>query len=153
MVGMVRVTQSCKTLCDPMGCSLPGSSVHGILQARILEWVAISFSKGWYRRDHKHYNERELTREAGSERALKGDGGQEGVRESELQRESNRRHETHHEMRRDGWPLTRSSQWAKSYIRRNGVVHGRNRQGRRDMTTGQRWWAWEDTPHVIKIGD
>ena len=46
--------------------------------------------------------ERELTREAGSERALKGDGGQEGVRESELQRESNRRHETHHEMRRDG---------------------------------------------------
>ena len=32
------------TLCDPMGCSLPGSSVHGILQARILEWVAISSS-------------------------------------------------------------------------------------------------------------
>ena len=30
-------------LCDPMGCSLPGSSVHGILQARILEWVAIAF--------------------------------------------------------------------------------------------------------------
>ena len=38
--------QSCPTLCDPMGCSLPGSSVHGILQARILAWVAISFSKG-----------------------------------------------------------------------------------------------------------
>ena len=37
----VLVTQSCLTLCDPMGCSLPGSSVHGILQARILEWVAI----------------------------------------------------------------------------------------------------------------
>ena len=36
------VTQLCLTLCDPMGCSLPGSSVHGILQARILEWVAIS---------------------------------------------------------------------------------------------------------------
>ena len=36
--------QSCSTLCDPMECSLPGSSVHGILQARILEWVAISFS-------------------------------------------------------------------------------------------------------------
>ena len=34
------------TLCDPVDCSLPGSSVHGILQARILEWVAISFSRG-----------------------------------------------------------------------------------------------------------
>ena len=40
-----EVTQSCPTLCDPMDCSLPGSSVHGIFQARILEWVAISFSK------------------------------------------------------------------------------------------------------------
>ena len=39
-----EVTQSCPTLCDPMDCSPPGSSVHGILQARILEWVAISFS-------------------------------------------------------------------------------------------------------------
>ena len=38
--------QSCPTLCDPMNCSLPGSSVHGILQVRILEWVAISSSKG-----------------------------------------------------------------------------------------------------------
>ena len=38
--------QSCPTLCDPMDCSPPGSSVHGILQARILEWVAMSFSKG-----------------------------------------------------------------------------------------------------------
>ena len=38
--------QSCPTLCDPMDCSLPGSSVHGILQARVLEWVAISFSRG-----------------------------------------------------------------------------------------------------------
>ena len=36
----------CPTLCDPMDCSPPGSSVHGILQARILEWVAISFSRG-----------------------------------------------------------------------------------------------------------
>ena len=36
--------QSCPTLCDPMGCSLPGSSVHGIFQARVLEWVAIAFS-------------------------------------------------------------------------------------------------------------
>ena len=37
--------QSCPTLCDPMNCSLPGSSVHGILQAGILKWVAISFSR------------------------------------------------------------------------------------------------------------
>ena len=36
----------CPTLCDPMDCSLPGSSVYGILQARILEWIAISFSRG-----------------------------------------------------------------------------------------------------------
>ena len=38
-------SQSCLTLCDPMDCSLPGPSVHGILQARILEWVAIPFSR------------------------------------------------------------------------------------------------------------
>ena len=36
---------SCVWLCDPVDCSLPGSSAHAILQARILEWVAISFSK------------------------------------------------------------------------------------------------------------
>ena len=42
----VLVTQLCPTLCDPMDCSPPGSSVHGILQARILEWVAIPFSRG-----------------------------------------------------------------------------------------------------------
>ena len=42
----VLVAQSCPTLCGPMDCSPPGSSVHGILQARRLEWVAISFSKG-----------------------------------------------------------------------------------------------------------
>ena len=41
---MCLVTQSCLTLCDSMDCSLPGTSVHGILQARILEWVVISFS-------------------------------------------------------------------------------------------------------------
>ena len=40
------VAKSCLTLCKPMECSLPGSSVHGILQARILEWVAISSSRG-----------------------------------------------------------------------------------------------------------
>ena len=38
--------QSCVTLCDPMDCSPPGSSDCGILQARMLEWVAISFSRG-----------------------------------------------------------------------------------------------------------
>ena len=42
----VLVAQSCLTLCDPMDCSLPGFSVHGILQAKILEWVAIFFSRG-----------------------------------------------------------------------------------------------------------
>ena len=41
-----EVTQSCPTLCDPMDCSPPGSSVHGIFQAWILEWGAISFSRG-----------------------------------------------------------------------------------------------------------
>ena len=40
------VAQSCPTLCDPMDCSLPGSSVHGIFWAKVLEWVAISFSRG-----------------------------------------------------------------------------------------------------------
>ena len=40
------VAKSCPTLCDPMDCSLPDSSVHGILQARILDWVAISSSRG-----------------------------------------------------------------------------------------------------------
>ena len=39
-----EVAQSCPTLRDPMVCSLPGSSVHGIFQARVLEWVAIAFS-------------------------------------------------------------------------------------------------------------
>ena len=39
------VTKSCLTLCDPMDCSPPGSSVHGISQARILKWIAISFSR------------------------------------------------------------------------------------------------------------
>ena len=39
-----EVPQSCPTLRDPMDCSLPGSSIHGIFQARILEWVAIAFS-------------------------------------------------------------------------------------------------------------
>ena len=41
-----EVTQSCPTLCDPIDYIPPGSSIHGILQARILEWVAISYSRG-----------------------------------------------------------------------------------------------------------
>ena len=42
----VKVAQSCPILWDPMNCSLPGSSVHGIPQARILQWVAFPFSRG-----------------------------------------------------------------------------------------------------------
>ena len=42
-----KALQLCSTLCDPMDCSLPGFSIHGILQARTLEWVAISFSNAW----------------------------------------------------------------------------------------------------------
>ena len=41
-----EVAQSCPTLSDPMDCSLPGSSVYGIFQARVLEWGAIAFSPG-----------------------------------------------------------------------------------------------------------
>ena len=41
-----EVAQSCPTLSDPMDCSLPGSSAHGIFQAIVLEWIAISFSRG-----------------------------------------------------------------------------------------------------------
>ena len=41
-----EVAQLCPTLCNPMDCSLPGSSVHGIFEARVLEWGAISFSRG-----------------------------------------------------------------------------------------------------------
>ena len=41
-----EVAQSCPTLCDPMDCSLPGSSVHGIFQAIVLEWIATSFPRG-----------------------------------------------------------------------------------------------------------
>ena len=43
-----EVAQSCPTLSDPMDCSLPGSSIHGIFQARVLEWGAIAFSKMIY---------------------------------------------------------------------------------------------------------
>ena len=46
-----EVTQSCPTPSDPMDCSLPGSSIHGIFQARVLEWVAIAFSKSCVKRN------------------------------------------------------------------------------------------------------
>ena len=42
-----EVTQSCRTPSDPMDCSLPGSSIHAIVQARVLEWGAIAFSNAW----------------------------------------------------------------------------------------------------------
>ena len=42
----LNIIQSCLILCDPMDCNLPDSSVHEILQARILEWVAVPFSRG-----------------------------------------------------------------------------------------------------------
>ena len=45
----MKVAQSCLTLCDPMDSSPPDSSVHGILQERILQWVAMSFSRGFTR--------------------------------------------------------------------------------------------------------
>ena len=47
-----EIAQSCPTLSNPMDCSPPGSSVHGIFQARVLEWVAIAFSRWWLQR-HK----------------------------------------------------------------------------------------------------
>ena len=42
----VLIAQSCQTPCNPIDCNPPGSSVHGILQGRILEWIAVLFSKG-----------------------------------------------------------------------------------------------------------
>ena len=50
--------QSCPTPCDPMDCSLPGSSVHGILEARVQEWVAMPFSSGSFQpRDQTQVSE------------------------------------------------------------------------------------------------
>ena len=46
-----EIAQSSPTLCDPMDCSLPGSFIHGIFQARVLEWVAISFRRSSQPRD------------------------------------------------------------------------------------------------------
>ena len=48
-----EVTQSCPTLSDPLDCSLPGSSIHGIFQARILEWDAIAFPEFYLRKVKK----------------------------------------------------------------------------------------------------
>ena len=48
-----EVAQSCLTLRDPIDCSLPGSSSHGIVQARVLDWVAIAFSTTLYRQGNK----------------------------------------------------------------------------------------------------
>ena len=57
-----EVTQSCLTLSDPMDCSLPGSSIHGIFQARVLEWVAIAFSgpKRWGESKKEIINDNEM---------------------------------------------------------------------------------------------
>ena len=54
--GDTGIAKSCPTLCDPMKCNWPGSSVHGSAQARILEWVSISFSRGSYgHRNRTHF--------------------------------------------------------------------------------------------------
>ena len=50
----LSVSKSCPTLCDPMDCSSPGSSVHAILQARILEWIAIPFWRSSWPRDQNY---------------------------------------------------------------------------------------------------
>ena len=57
MVAAAAVSlQSCLALCDPMDCSLPGSSVHGILQARILEWVEKTFIQDYHIRSQGYCN-------------------------------------------------------------------------------------------------
>ena len=69
-----EVAQSCPTLSDPMNCSLPGSSIHGIFQARVLEWGAIAFSdfgarNGKVNRDSKFIR---IHHDARSQQALDG---------------------------------------------------------------------------------
>ena len=59
-----EVAQSCLTLRDPMDCSLPGSSVHGIFQARVLEWVAIALSNSILRCD-KYYRKNKIGKQVG----------------------------------------------------------------------------------------
>ena len=51
-IAAAKSLQSCPTLCDPMNYSLPGSSIHGIFQARVLEWGAIAFSGVWVMDGH-----------------------------------------------------------------------------------------------------
>ena len=69
-----EVVLLCPTFCNPMDCSLPGSSVHGIFQAKMLEWVVISFSRALsWTRDQTHspasgFFTTEATREAQSRR-------------------------------------------------------------------------------------
>ena len=66
-----EVAQSCPTLSDPMDCSLPGSSVHGILQAGILEWGAIAFSRQQEQPVHKQeHSPSEDSWEAGAQACL-----------------------------------------------------------------------------------
>ena len=55
-----KIAQSCLTLSDPMDSSPPGSSIHGIFQARVLEWVAITFSDKPHSRDQKKFLLRKL---------------------------------------------------------------------------------------------
>ena len=66
-----EVTQSCPTFSDPVDCSLPGSSIHGIFQARVLEWGAIAFSSCGYRIDKN----RAKTQRASERRRDLGSGG------------------------------------------------------------------------------
>ena len=65
----VLVTQSCPTLCNPMDCSPPGFSVHGILQARIVEWIAFPFSRSLITKDVKQ-KKKERKKEKGTLNAL-----------------------------------------------------------------------------------
>ena len=55
MLCYAKLLQSCPTLCDPMDCSQPGSSVHVIFQARVLEWVAIAFSRVLSTMSHNYF--------------------------------------------------------------------------------------------------
>jgi len=58
-----EITQSCPTLSDPMDCSPPGSSIHGIFQARVLEWGAIAFSSYIYNNKTQIMNSGRILRE------------------------------------------------------------------------------------------
>ena len=60
-----EVAQLCLTLIDPMDCSLPGSSIHGIFQARVLEWGVIAFSSGVSKIFQVWQNRKEKSRKGG----------------------------------------------------------------------------------------